>query len=98
MEKIKISHCFCEIPEEDLVRLVKLRYERQVPTIQLMSELDSEQDRKFLATIALLDVSAEDIPAICVAESPSVFRHLLSCRQRARQILRELDLDQKLSA
>ena len=88
MNKIKISACFCEIPLKKLIPLVRMRYEEGIETQELMRRIESQRDREYLATIALLDVEEKDVMNLVDAADPSLLQHLLSCRLRAKQILK----------
>lgn len=87
MDKIKISVCFCQIPEEKLIQFVRMRFIEKTPTLELMKQMESAKDREYLATIALLDVKEEDILRSVEATDPSIMTHLLSCRQAAKKVL-----------
>lgn len=86
-EKVKISACFCQIPVEKLVSLVRMRFVEGIPTQELMKKMESKKDREYLATVSLLDVRKDLLLQVVEAEDHSLLGHLLSCRERAKEIL-----------
>ena len=89
VEKIKLSLCYCHIPLEKLSQLVYLRYIVGMETGELMKEFPSQQDREYLAALALLDVPSESLEKVVQTEDPSLIAHLFGCRERAFKILKE---------
>lgn len=89
MKKIKITSCFCDIPVEKLVRLVRKRYVEGIATGKLMRQLRSKKEREYLATIALLDVKKNDLVKIASSEDPSIYTHLVSCYLAAKETLKK---------
>lgn len=86
-EKIKISACFCDIPPRKLIALIRMRYLEGHSTQELMEQLESDKDREYLATVALLDVKKETLMEVVEARDSTIYQHLMSCYLRARDIL-----------
>ena len=84
MEKAHL--CYCQIPENKLKELARLRFIEKVPTEEMMKQCKDEKQREFVATIALLDVELKDLPA-AIPDNPQLLRHLIDCRDHALDIL-----------
>lgn len=93
MKKIKISTCYCSIPFEKLSELVHLRFIVGMETEEIMKQLDSVEDREYLATVALLDVNLETLRQVVESEDPALAEHLFGCREKALKILKEHGID-----
>lgn len=88
-KKIKITTCYCQIPMKRLIELVEMRFVKGIQTEELMKQMKTEKDREYLATVALLDVSDQDLLQLIEAGGPVQPEHLLACRQRAKKILKD---------
>lgn len=95
MRKGKIKSCFCQIPLEKLIDLVRLRFMDGQGTADLMEKLTSQKDREYLATVALLDVPEKEIENMVEVENPAMLRHLLACRARTLEILEHYGFQNK---
>ena len=93
--KIKATACYCKIPMQRLIELVKMRFVENIQTEELMKQMKSEKEREDLATIALLDVSEKDLIHMVEAEKPDQLRHFLACRAEALEILKNNSLEIK---
>ena len=87
MRKGRIKSCFCQIPLEKLIDLVRLRFMDGQETTELMNRLTSQKDREYLATVALLDVPEKDVVDMVEVDNPALMNHLLACRARTLEIL-----------
>jgi hypothetical protein len=92
MRKVEVSKCYCQIPLKKLVELVKMRFVEGVQTEELMKRLKSEDEREYLATVALLDVNEKDLTTMFETERSFDLQHLLACRAKAKEILKDYAL------
>ena len=88
-KKIKIMACYCQIPMKKLIELVKMRFVENIQTEELMKQMKTEKEREYLATVALLDVSDQELMTMIESGGPVQPDHLLACRQRAKNILKD---------
>lgn len=95
MHKIKISSCYCKIPLKKLVKLTRMRFIDRIETQEIMNRLSSQEDREYLAVVALLDVSEKDLVPLVEAENPDQLQHFLACRSRTKEILEHYGLQVK---
>lgn len=89
---LKPHICYCQIPEDALQRIAKRRFVDGIETERLMEELKTDEERSYLAAIALLDVKPEDLPKI-VPDNPALVRHLYDCRFHVLLILKEAGIE-----
>lgn len=88
-KKTKVTVCYCQIPMKKLIELVKMRFVENIQTEELMKQMKTEKEREYLATVALLDVSDQELITMIEAGGPVQLDHLLACRQRAKNILKD---------
>ncbi len=88
-KKITVTTCYCQIPMKKLIELVRMRFVENIQTEELMKQMKTEQEREYLATVALLDVSDQELVSMIEAGGPVQPDHLLACRQRAKNILKD---------
>lgn len=88
-KKVKVSTCYCNIPIKKLIELVRMRFVDGVGTEELMKKMKTEQEREYLATVALLDVKDKELLDMIEGESAVEPQHLLACREQAKKILKD---------
>jgi len=88
-EHAKPHLCYCQIPEDKLKELARLRYIEGIPTEELMARLKTPEERNYLAAIALLDVPAESLGRVVPGTEPGLLRHLFDCRYHVKFLLEE---------
>ncbi|OGW87482.1 MAG: hypothetical protein A3A81_03875 [Omnitrophica bacterium RIFCSPLOWO2_01_FULL_45_10b] len=88
-QKKKVTVCYCQIPMKKLIELVRMRFVENIQTEELMKRMNTDQEREYLATVALLDVSDQELVSMIEAGGPVQPDHLLACRQRAKNILKD---------
>lgn len=93
------GECFCRIPPEFLVRLVRAKFIERVPTVDLLKKCADERERRYVNTIALLDVPEAEVREM-LKDEPVFLAHFLDCRRHALQALKGklIDLGSHLRA
>lgn len=86
-EKVHVSICYCDIPRERLAYLVQQRYIHHVPTTELISRMQTPQEKEEAAVVALLDVPRPELVEILSLENPKKLPHWLDCHNYIRQLL-----------
>ena len=81
-----MKHCFCEIPFPVLAKLAKDKYLNGYSTEALMNQFSSGEERGYVATVALLDVSEEVLEEII--PSKAKLCHVLACRENILNLLK----------
>ncbi len=66
-----------------------MRFVENIQTEELMKQMKTEKEREYLATVALLDVSDQELVSMIDSGGPVQPDHLLACRQRAKNILKD---------
>jgi hypothetical protein len=92
-EKTKVHLCYCQIPEDKLKEIARLRFVQGIPTERLMKQLKTQKEKEYLAAIALLDVKLQDIPKTVSVDEPFILQHLLDCRGHVREMLEESGIE-----
>lgn len=82
-----MGNCYCHIPLDFLVRIVREKFFDRVPTIEIVKKYPSARERRFVETIALLDVPEADVRELLKSDA-AFLAHFLDCRRHALQILK----------
>lgn len=80
--------CYCHIPQALLIRIVKEKFVDRIPTMELLKLYSTKQERRYVQTIALLDVPETEIRDMLREDVPFL-THFLDCRRHALRILKE---------
>lgn len=81
-----MGNCYCPIPLDFLIRIVREKFIDRIPTIEIIKEYPGERERQFVETIALLDVPEADVRKL-FKDDIVFLAHFLDCRKHALQIL-----------
>lgn len=79
--------CYCHIPIDFLVQTVREKFFDRVPTVEIVKKYPGERERRFVETIALLDVPEADVREL-LKNDAAFLAHFLDCRRHALQILK----------
>lgn len=79
--------CYCHIPPDLLIELVRAKFLDRVPTIELVKRYPSERERESVRTIALLDVPEAEVREL-FKDDAAFLAHFLDCRRHALQVLK----------
>lgn len=82
----RVGECYCHIPPDLLVQIVREKYIERVPTIELLKKYPGERERRHVYTIALLDVPEAEVREL-LKDDAEFLAHFLDCRRHARQVL-----------
>ncbi|WP_461481223.1 hypothetical protein [Porticoccus sp.] len=80
------SHCFCQVPDEDLRPWVVKRYVEGCSTLELLNSTDDPYHKELISIVALLDVDDETLLEM-MGNVHLPQHHILHCRDNVRRIL-----------
>lgn len=83
------THCFCEIPQEELQFWVHRRYHDHIPTMELLHATNDPHEKEVISIVAMLDLD-DDTMLRLMDQVGMPDYHILECR---RQILQTLQLE-----
>lgn len=89
VKKVKISTCYCDIPSDKLMELVRMRFVEGIGTEELMARMKTQKEREYLATVALLDVKDSQLLDLIEKDSAVDIQHFLACRELAKKIFKD---------
>lgn len=95
MELKHLKHptkCFCQFKDEKLQPWIDKRYHQNIPTIDLMDEAKSEEEKEMVSAVALLDVD-EHIMLKIMDNVDKPKHHIIHCRENVKNILNLEKLD-----
>lgn len=85
-ELIHPTHCFCQIPEEELKPWVEKRYVEHRQTIELLRSTDNPHEKEIISIVAMLDVDEEAmLNMMGSVDRPD--HHIIHCRENVKQML-----------
>ena len=80
------THCFCQIPEEELKPWVEKRYVEHQSTIELLHSTDNPHEKEIISIVAMLDVDEADLLTM-MGDVDMPDHHILHCRENVKQML-----------
>lgn len=83
----RVGECYCHIPPDILVQIVREKFIDRIPTIELVKKYAGERERRYVHTIALLDVPEAEIRGM-LKDDAEFLAHFLDCRRHALQVLK----------
>lgn len=82
-----MGNCYCPIPPDLLVQIVREKFFDRIPTIALVKIYADERERQYVQTIALLDVPEAEVREL-LKDDAEFLAHFLDCRRHALQVLK----------
>jgi len=80
------THCFCEVPTEEMRPWVEKRYNEHVPTMQLLASTDDPHAKEIISIVAMFDVDEETLLGVMGGvDKPG--HHIIHCREDVRRML-----------
>jgi hypothetical protein len=80
------THCFCEVPDEEMRPWVQKRYVDHVPTMDLLQSTDDPHEKEVISIVSMLDVDDDTLLGVmCEVDKPDP--HILACRENVRRML-----------
>jgi hypothetical protein len=79
-------HCFCEIPDKELLPWVQKRYGKDIPTVKLLHSTDDPRQKEIIGIVALLDVD-ERMMLELMGEVSKPEHHIIHCRENVKRML-----------
>ncbi|MBL7075972.1 MAG: hypothetical protein ISS31_00740 [Kiritimatiellae bacterium] len=80
------SHCFCQIPEQEMRPWVKKRHVDHVPTMELLQSTDDPHEKEVISIISMLDVDDDSLLSM-MGDVDMPDHHIIHCRENVRRIL-----------
>ncbi len=80
------THCFCQVPDEELRPWVNKRYLENRPTLELIKSTDDPHEKELITIVALLDVD-DDTMLEMMGNVDLPEHHILDCRRNVKQML-----------
>ncbi len=85
-ELLRPTHCFCQIPDDELRAWVSKRYHQNCSTMELMQSTEDPHERELISIVAMLDVPDEVLLEVMCNAGMSD-EHLIHCRSKAKAML-----------
>ena len=82
----KPTHCFCEIPNEELEPWVIKRYVEHIDTMTLLQSTTDPHTKEIITIVALLDVD-EALMLEMMAKVDRTQQHIIQCRENVKKML-----------
>lgn len=83
---VKPTHCFCQVPKEELKYWFHKRYNEHHSTIDLLSSTDNAHEKEVISIIALLDLD-DKIVMEMMGNVNLPEHHILHCRKEVQGML-----------
>jgi hypothetical protein len=80
------QHCFCQIPDSELMYWVKKRYLEKIPTLDLLDSTDDPHEREVISIISMLDLD-EDTMLELMGDVEMPIHHIVHCREHVKKLL-----------
>ena len=80
------THCFCQVPDEEMRPWVEKRYVDHIPTMELLQSTEDAHDKEVISIVSMLDVD-DDTLVSTMAEVDMPDSHIIACREKVRHML-----------
>ena len=80
------THCFCEVPPEELKFWADRRYRDHVPTMELLHSTSDPHDKEVISIVAMLDLDDDTMLRLMDHVDMPEY-HILDCRHQAQHVL-----------
>lgn len=91
-QKNIFKSCFCEIPSEELLALAKNKFLKGQSTQELLAKAQSEKERNYIATLALMDLSEKQLKKF-IRQGMRDLEHVFACRDKTISVLKSRGID-----
>lgn len=92
LKKNICKSCFCEIPSQELLALAKKKFLKGLSTQELMAKAQSEKEKDYIATLALMDLSEKELKKF-IRQGMRELEHVFSCRDKTIAVLKSRGVD-----
>ena len=80
------SHCFCQVPQEELQTWATRRFKEHHSTLELLKSTDDPHEKEVISIVALLDVDEETmLQMMGNVDKPE--HHIVHCRANVKELL-----------
>ena len=80
------QHCFCQIPDSELMHWAKMRYLEQIPTLDLLDATDDPHEKEVISIVSMLDLD-EDTMLELMGDVEMPTHHIVHCCARVKKML-----------
>ena len=80
------NHCFCHIPETELLYWARKRYLEGICTLELINSTDDPQAREAISIVCMLDLD-EIVMLEMMRNVNKPDQHILNCREYVKRLL-----------
>jgi hypothetical protein len=80
------THCFCQLPLNDLKHWAEKRYREHISTLDLLRSAPDQHDKEVISAVAMLDLD-ETTMLEMMGDVDMPDHHLVHCRQQVRDLL-----------
>ena len=80
------SHCFCEIPDQELRPWVEKRYKQHQSTLDLMDSASNPREKEIISIVAMLDVDEQTMIEMMGGVGKPT-HHIVHCRENVKRML-----------
>lgn len=79
-------HCFCQIPETELLYWLKKRYLENTPTLELLAATADPHEKEVISIVSLLDVDEATMLEL-MGDVAMPEHHIVHCREDVKKLL-----------
>jgi len=80
------THCFCQIPDEELRPWVQKRYGENHSTIELINSTNDPHEKEIISIVALFDVDDESMLQM-MGNVNLPEHHIIHCRENVKKMM-----------
>jgi len=80
------THCFCQVPDEEMRPWVKKRYVDHVPTMELLQSTHDPHEKEVISIVSMLDVDDDSLVKM-MGDVDMPTHHIIECRKNVRRML-----------
>jgi hypothetical protein len=80
------THCFCQIPDDEMRPWVEKRYVDHMSTMDLLKSTDDPHQKEVISIVAMLDVDENTLLGV-MGDVDMPDHHIIHCRENVRRML-----------
>lgn len=80
------THCFCEVPLEELRFWATKHFHDHIPTMELLHSTTNPHEKEVISMVAMLELD-DDTMVRLMGQINRTDQHILTCRHRIQQML-----------
>lgn len=79
-------HCFCQVPEPELLFWMRKRYVEGISTIELINSTEDSHEREVISIVSMLDLDEDEMLEL-MGDVEKPVHHIVHCREKLKQML-----------